>query len=292
MKKHIILATALCATLTAGAQMMPDTVLRVDDAKKLLLLESPEGLKVEVQGNGKDTVIFQPYEPDATVTSHQSAIAGVPIPKFSTSDGRWDVTSGGLGLGMVQATGKPAGMRTEMAKSFEIQWLNILAVRFAATRSTKISLGVGVDWRNYRMTQPTVAFVPLPGHERGIGLGTYPEGVQAKWSRIKTFSVGFPLMIRQQLPFNVLGKSRFSITAGAVFNINTFGSIKSCYVLDGNDTKRYADNVDLRRFTVDLMGIVSIAKDLGVYVRYSPMTVLEEPSLQFHPLSCGLILGF
>lgn len=220
-----------------------------------------------------------------------SLLSDIGLGDVPSRDSRWQPISEGLGLGFVQALDKPENMRTEMAKSFELLWLNVIGVRYRATPSTYLSVGAGVDWRNYRMTTPGYAFVR--SGERNVAIGAYPEGAsQCKWSRIKTMSVTFPILVRQELPFNVLGHQRFSVTAGAVLCYNAFGSVKTCYLDEaGNSTKRYFDNIGLRHFSVDLMASISIARNLGIYVKYSPMKVLEEPSLQFRPISCGFVIN-
>ncbi len=174
-------------------------------------------------------------------------------------------------------------MGLQWNKSFEISWVNALAVEYV-NRGFGVSLGLGFDWRNYKMT--IIHRMNLNG-EGGIKPDVYPEEVEPRSSRIKVFSLGIPLLISQKF-----GRSGMGVTAGAILNFNTHASLKTDYrTANGNEIEEYAEGFHHRRITVDLFGCLQFWKSCGLYVRYSPQSVLQgHNSPQFRPLSAGIML--
>ena len=75
----------------------------------------------------------------------------------------WNIYSGGLGLGWVDATSTPASFKT--GRSLELQWLTVV--------------GAASDGR--------LAMLP------------YPDGSSSRSSRLKTFSLTVPVIFRQRI---------------------------------------------------------------------------------------------
>ncbi len=136
------------------------------------------------------------------------------------------------------------------------------------------------------LNMSTVDSVCLNG-EGGIKPDVYPEEVEPRSSRIKVFSLGIPLLISQKF-----GRSGMGVTAGAILNFNTHASLKTDYrTANGNEIEEYAEGFHHRRITVDLFGCLQFWKSCGLYVRYSPQSVLQgHNSPQFRPLSAGIML--
>ncbi|MDE7126109.1 MAG: hypothetical protein K2O12_06495 [Muribaculaceae bacterium] len=206
------------------------------------------------------------------------------------ANGSWDVVVRGFMFGFVDGAGAPPSVDIEMGRSFEFAGLQLLGVRYSTpSQNTMISAGIGIDWRNYKMTGADVRFIPDgDGH---LTTGPYPEGVNARFSRLKVFSLGFPFLIEQKFPFRVPGNARFSITAGVVLNYNAHASSKTEWVdTESNRVDEYCGSIGHRRFTVDFIGIVRFCKFAGLYVKYSPQTVLcGSINPRFRSLSTGII---
>ena len=143
-----------------------------------------------------------------------------------------------------------------------------------------LSVGLGFNWKNFRMT----------GYERFVTdngrtlLGTYPTDAEPQYSRIKVFSVNFPVEYTRRL------KHDWEIGLAAILNVNTYASAETRYRLDGKSEKDFSKNIHQNRVTVDLRGSVRW-KSVGAYVKYSPCRVLKQdfgPS--FSGLSTGLTL--
>ena len=212
----------------------------------------------------------------------------LPLDKGRSSN--WDLTVGGPGIGWVNACGQPEGMGVEMGKSLEISWLNMIAVKYRMPwKSSHLSIGFGLDWRNYRISTSQNRFIPT--ENGGVATGQYPDDVEAKGSRLKVFSLGVPLLWHQTLPFRFIGDN-CSLRLGAVFNYNPHASMKTKWETpDGEKAEQVTDHIGQRRFTIDFMAALHIGYGLNLYVKYSPNSVLRgsgQPS--FTPLSSGLIL--
>lgn len=296
MYRHIITAiTAIITTFAAAAQdAAPDTIIVATNPSRTVITESPEGLKVTISNVAGDSVTenvyVQPYAPDASVRSGQHTNSRAAT---TFSDGvlgvkaknhHWEVVSGGFCLGFVYPHNQPADLGLQWNKSLEISWINALAVRYR-NRLMSLSLGLGFDWRNYKIT--------TSGHglgingEGGIATRPYPDATHSQASRIKVFSLGIPLLYTQKIP-----KTTLSVTIGGILNFNTHASLKAWYDnVDGNHIEEYAEGFHHRRVTFDLFGSINFYKGCGLYVRYSPQSVLQgHGSPQFNPLSAGLML--
>lgn len=117
---------------------------------------------------------------------------------------------------------------------------------------TWLSLGIGLDWRNYKITTSDKRLVVNP--QRQLEWGTYPDGTIAQSSRLKIFSLQFPLMFTGRIPSTSL-----TIDVGPVFNLNTYGSVLTHYEDNlGNRYKDFTKHINKRLFTVDLFGSVTL----------------------------------
>lgn len=195
-------------------------------------------------------------------------------------------------FGFVNTHKGPENLNVEMAKSFELGILQLAAVEYSTPGDwTNFSIGIGLDWRNYKMTTSDSRFIPVDGQ---VAVGPYPDDVQSKFSRLKIFSLSFPIMIEQKIPFKVPGGSYFSIAFGAVLNYNGHASMKTHWIdANHNQVEEYCGHIGRRPFTVDLMGIVRLSSCLGIYGKYSLMDTLRgDINPSFRTFSTGLILAY
>lgn len=79
------------------------------------------------------------------------------------------------------------------------------------------------------------------------------------------------------------------LRVGPILNFNTYSSIKGNYEdAAGNRCEYFTKNFDRNPVTVDFFGSISYHDVIGVYVRYSPMKVLKDPSpINFNPFTVG-----
>lgn len=291
MKKILMVSGAvlLLSAFTSKAEK-PDTLVNITDATTLLITESPSGVSVKVaKDSAADSlteVLNRSLEGDVVV--RQKRWHSPFRDDVFSSRSKWDLKIGGPAIGWVNAVGAPDGMDIEMGKSLEISWLNMLAVTYSPWKMSELSIGFGFDWRNYRISTSQTRFITTDAGT--IAVDAYPEGTKGHGSRLKVFSMGIPVMWRQWMPWNRLDGTRMSIGVGAVFNYNSHGSLLTKWTeADGRKAEQKTNHIGQRRFTVDLIGTVSVGWGLSLYVRYSPNTVLRGAGQpKFRPFSTGI----
>lgn len=283
----ISLLATLCAWIPANASEATDSVSTFTHLSTIVITESPEGLTVTDTDTltGASRVLFnRTYAPNATVKSTQSRRRDVTYNLISFNNSRhFDISSGGLSVGLVNAMGQPAGNGLQWEKSFEVSWLQIAGVQYT-TRFVDLSLGIGFTWRHFRMTGQNRMMADSEGN-----ISTLPitETIEGGSSRILTANLDFPLLLHIK-PYR-----KWKLSAGPVLNCTTHASLLTKYKMTPNiSMEESTKDFRYRKMSVDLYGSV-IYSDLGLYVRYSPQTVLTGTlSPQFHPLSVGVTLGF
>lgn len=250
-------------------------------------------LMIQIFGAPDNPDYFYSYEqeaPDAIDDTAEKVAAddwnfNVPIPGKKKSKGRarFEFESTGIGFGFVNAIDGPQEMDVKMARSHEIFWHEIVGVRWRPTRQgASFSTGIGIDWKNYRMT----GYTRFMKDGANVVLEKYAEGAEPKFSRLKLFNITLPVMFHQEF-----GKM-FEFSVGAVVNFNTYASMMTKYML--NDEERIKRDKDIRtnKVTVDMMAMFKI-EAIGVYAKYSPMSVLDTAyGPDFKSLSVGMTLLF
>lgn len=273
-----ILALAAILTTSINAVERPDTVI------------------TETRSDG---VIVTTYYPDDTTprsAAKTSEELGSPIitindKSIGFKNRHWTVTSGGFNIGWVASPGHPATMPVEMGKSWEIGWYEIIAVRYKPTSSTSISLGFGMDWRNYKITTPDYRF--SVSDDRIVTGEPYPDGVSPRNSRLKVFNLSIPLTVKQKLPLRLFGFKQW-IAAGVTANYAPHASMLTRWRnADGKDIKVESNKIGHRRWSYDLTVMLGLSSQVGVYMRYQPQSILKgasQPDLK--SLSTGLIFFY
>lgn len=294
MKKTIItiLGAMLCtAAATAASPEKADTVMSVDSPDRVTITESPDGVSIIVNGLKGDSTFVASHSRRFDAPTRVNAKSWhAPIP-LSRSRSGWEFTIGGPGIGWTMAVGQPDGTGIEMGKSLEISWLNMVALAYRMPwQSSALSFGFGLDWRNYRNSTSASCFVPVDGR---VEIGSYADGVSGTSSRLKVFSLGIPVLWKQKLPFRMLG-TQATLSLGAVFCYNSHASLRTCWTEpDGTKAVRTSNRIGQRRFSIDLIGLFTIAGPMSAYVRYSPNSVLRGPlQPHFRPFSTGLIFFY
>ncbi len=190
----------------------------------------------------------------------------------------WNIYTGGFVIGWNNAN----GIDVNMARSIDIGWLNVIGAKFKTRYGQRITMGVGIDWRNYRL-DGGCQFVDDGGM---LSVGAYPDGATNRLSRVKVFSLTMPLLLRQRL------FSTVDIFAGPVVNFNVHASVLTQYKMGDEKIKVSHTGIHPVPVTVDILGGVKW-KFIGAYVRYSPCHVLQERyAPAFTPFTTGIIMGF
>lgn len=293
----LTLGLAFLITTPLHAQIEePDTILKITTPTKVILTENADGTNVEVRTVGEqDDIIasvLTEYSSESSVRTksregklqqwwHNRNLLDVS----NEDDSHWGVSVDGVCIGLNNAVNQTPENGLQWSKSFEISWLSCLNVYYEFNRS-KISLGLGFDWRNYKITTSDKCLTA--NEDKGIEWGIYPEGSKGRFSRLKVFSLQLPLLYEWDIP-----KSSVTFKAGPILNFNTYASLKSVWDdADGNRRETFTKNISPRRCTIDFFASISFCKAIGIYVRYSPMKVMDSPNtINFQPLTVGLGFG-
>jgi hypothetical protein len=200
-------------------------------------------------------------------------------------------------VGVNVPTGAPDGMKFAPFRSWELNW-TILQYNYTPQDwKTTFSAGVGFNWRVYTLkghdtyfakqsdgwittVNQTIANSYLGGGEYDV-LGFKMQDLS---SNIHTTSLSFPLLIKQRFHKN------FAVSVGAQVNWNFWGRIHNYYEFEDHQIDDYTKKIGQRDLTVDVLGIVDFGK-IGIYCKYSPMSVLEKDrGPKFQSLAFGIYL--
>ena len=288
MKKIFPLLTLALAALPAAATLPEDTVVTVTRPDSVILLQSDSTVHLSIYGREDDDTYRFDYDkkfsPEGRVVTHQKTSGldfTLPFLRPEGQRGKSYFSMGGVGFGFVNALGAPDPMNVNMAASYEV-FADLLTYGRYVGPHADLSIGFGINWRNYRMNGRT-RFV-MNGD--CIGLSPYPDGADIDFSRIKVFSLTFPFRYTQHL------SKHFTYSLAAILNVNTYASLKTHYTLDGE--KHHSVFKDIRQtpVTVDFMGQVQF-HSVGLYVKYSPCRMLNTDfGPDFSHLSAGITLFY
>ena len=292
MKILIVLVMSILAgSMSCLAQTSQDTTIVVNNANKITIEKSHNSMAVKVEGTADNPVFFysQTMEVDssaAVITTEKNADWDFTIPFVGKNNKsrRYYMTESltSIGIGMVNVVNAPDDLNVDMGASYELSVDNLLKFRYNLLPVTSVSLGAGVSWRNYRMTGHT-RFVK---EGNNIALDSYPEGADIKFSRLKIFSITVPFMINQ-----AIGRKAV-LSLGPVVNINTYGSLKTRYVLNDEKIKEQSKNIRQNSATIDFMAKLRLG-EIGVYAKYSPSDVLNAAfGPEFNSFSAGVCWFF
>jgi len=302
MKKYICaLAAAVISSAAAFAACgndvsePVDTVLHVKNASAVVITENASGVSVDVKGLENDeafhTTCDIPYEKDGVIKTHQSFSMPLSLMLSRSQDviGMFQ----GLHFGFTGAVDAPSEMNTQMGKSFEIGIDNLIFYghQFGPSGRSMIQVGMGINWRNYRMTGDN-RFDMSDGN---VIITGYPEDTEGNFSRVKVFSLTFPIAYSYRTPVKALGKSHLGFKLAAMLNWNSHASMLTQYLIeDGTKVKENHDRIGHRKFSVDVQLGVQVAPAVCLYVKYTPFDLFKSgtSSPKFHTISTGVSLGF
>ena len=287
-----ILALAMLAAASMSAQEAADTVLHVNNANRVYIQQNSEGLKIKVDGTSSDssftTEYSEVYDGDYAVES--KVLFG--FKRFSKrKDSFWkndDITINGFGFGMVATPGGTEAAGFEVGKSFEFTWLNMLAWVHRFSRNGYLSIGAGMNWRNYRNSRGTVMFT---ADELGDAvMSRFPDGASSCASQIKVVRFGFPILWQQRFLRDK------SLWIGPIINLTTHATAKSTWTDPATGHKQQScRNINTRLCTIDLYAQLNFAQHFGVYWRWTPQSVLKTPTTdtpKFTGMSFGITTLF
>lgn len=304
MRKLFFAAASFAAAWAAGAS----AALRVphgmpEGGRDTVVIMSPDSVVMEARAGGEFRVTVHGqagnpqfrYSRQVCVDTDEPVVErerrrdwdfNVPFSSRSSKASRkcsHSFCMSGLTLGFVRPLDAPAGMHTDWGASLEIAMPMLLGYGYhTASGRFDFSVGLGLGWRNLRMTGRT-RFVKDGDR---LVMGSYPEGADIKFSRLKFFSLMVPLMATCHL-----GRG-FELKLGPVLNFNTFANVKTRYCIDGHKVKEKFGNIHQRPVTADVMAVLEY-RGVGFYTHYSPCNLLNADfGPDFQTLSMGVALFY
>lgn len=292
MKRILNLSFILSLLSVSPVAAQNDTVV-IRNPQKVTIVTGDSLQKIIVQGKeGDDKFMYQNtiqlvdsnYVSTTRIGRDRwELIPSVKVDKKDDANRRnsSNVLTAHLGLGFTAPT--KADSRTDFStfKSWEIfatllQWDH----HFDRRERNTMSLGLGIDWKNYRMTGDT-RFTKAP--DGNVVIDKYPLQVSPDFSRIKIFSLTTNLEVNHSFDDD------FWIGFGPVVNFNVYGSILTKYSMYGDEIKKREKNIRQRPITIDWMLRVGLF-GVPIYLKYSPDNVLKDGGVKFRSLSFGLYL--
>lgn len=286
--KTILLGMALAFSSSAFATVNDNDTLIVESPRQVKIVTNDSLQHIEVLGS-KDNPSYRYVNTIQLVDSNY-------VSTSSINEKTWDFSIAGfnkskssnkkvefamrLAFGFNNAPGMPRAADLQPFKSWEIWWVIADWVYKPWRNNHAFSVGVGVDWRNYRITGDQ-RFVQ---NNRVVTFDSYPANSNPQFSRIKVFSVNFPLAYEYD------GKY-FGFSVGPVINFNTYSSLKTRYKMDGHKIADESTGVRVNPVTIDFMCSVNIYGGPDFYVKYSPCDLLRNGyGPKFKTLSFGILL--
>ena len=279
MKKLLYIAIFLSSSFLSSvfAQVTPDTVLNVTDAN-LIVSQNEDGLTIDVETKDGNLKTFDyPYIAGKTYSVERTY--SNPATFFRRQN--FSIGFSGFSVGFVKALSAPEGMMQEMGKSMEFSLDQIISFQWNLPgHKDMLAVGIGVDWKNYRMTGDK----RLIRKNRQVSLEDWGEGETPVDSRLKTFSL--------QLPFSYVHSFRSFMKFGlsVILDANIYGSLKGHFKsLDGTKHETFQKCTrEINKFSVDFKGTIQFCPYLALYCKYSPFKVFREGlGPQFTPITAG-----
>lgn len=281
------LATILAAaTLSVTAQESADTLAVVNNAHSVIVTESKSGNTITVVGQGDDKDFYYSYSQvenpaDKAEAQQEESEWGLSLPflKERAKKKSEVIWLGKTYIGISLPVDEPQGLDA----SIECGVGELVGVRLSPwAKGPSFSLGLGLHYQQYTLHSEQI--FGMDG--KRIGIIRKPEGSYDTSSRLRNFGFQVPVTISQKLT----GDFGFSI--GASLKFNTYTKASSRYSIDGIQYDKSFKGLHQRLMTVDIYAAVGLMEDIGLYVRYSPMSLFQSGyGPKFDAISFGITLG-
>lgn len=282
MKRKLFFMMALAVAMGAQGQVKNDTTI-INNARKVTIVTNDSLQKIKVVGTEGNSA----YRYENTIQLRDSNYVRR---QHESGKGResWDFD---LAVGWCAPTSVPDGMSFAPFKSWE--WILGFRYKYRPKKALQTySVGLWCNWRRYTLSSDYMFMkgVKISGDQSSasneVGVGSFPKDASGRRSRINIFSLSVPLLFTQRFG----QKSDWRFTVGPVVNFNLRGRINTEYTLGDYDYDITTKGIEYRPVTVDFMGFVTY-KELSIYCKYSPMSVLKtDMGPQFHSLTFGIFI--
>ena len=212
---------------------------------------------------------------------------GIKLSKDDDND-NWSMHFA-LGVNIPQ---KAEGHSFAPFRSWELN-LTLLQYDYTPGKShTTLSAGLGFNWRSYTLSGHDNCFtkaldyvdvIPLKSayaaFASAVGVSDKIDNLS---SSVSTTAIAMPLLIKQRF------SKSFAISVGAQLNWNFYSRVHNYYEIGDVEYDEYTKKIGQRPITVDVLGILHFGK-VGVYCKYSPMSVLKKDrGVEFKSFAAGI----
>ena len=270
MKQTVLLIVAIFSVALV-CSATNDTVKVIENPSQVIITETPNGVKVNVQGSKDDNSAKYSYtvehQANDKVTTNQESDWEIRYPfakSDSTSTSHWAIIMDGFYMG-----GGISHSWDMINNSFEIGLLNFAAINYDSRHGQDISLGVGIHHKSFSLKRPNM----LVRDEMTdvVSAMHYPEGVEStdRSSNLNMWALQFPLIFRQKI------YKSFSIRLGGIMNWNYLAQVNNHFKIGKSDYHITERGLKQNKITFDVMGGLTLG-EIGIYCRYSPNEVFKK----------------
>lgn len=289
--KKLCFTTLLLFGLTAHAETVGDTLV-IKNAEKVTIETLDTVQHISIRG-ARDNAGFRydqriAYKDTTAVRRSYSKLKDFNKIRLSKKGKKnyWE-SSLHLCLGLNAMTSVNDEVYSDANWSFKV-WPSI-EIGVAVTADwcpfgfkNKWSLGLGVDWRNYRMSKDT--YIDKDNNAR-LYLEPYVDEQTERRTSLNVFSVQVPLLYTHTFDAD----ERWSVTLGAIVNFNTTAYAFRKYTAFGEDFEVERHDIGVRPVTLDFMVAVDAPYLPMLYFKYSPTTLFKSGrGPKMHQLSFGI----
>lgn len=167
--------------------------------------------------------------------------------------------------------------------SFEIAAADLIGIDWCTSRKTTLGVGLGFGF-NRVTTDDKMLFVK---DMDALAVASAPDEAEVDFARWDTWRFQIPLMFSQKLAGD------FGFGLATIVNFNTYSTATNRYKIDRTRYTETIKGLNQRLVTVDFMATLGFVNGIGAYVKWSPMTAMQNlygPS--FRNFSIGVNLNF
>lgn len=289
--KRFLFATMMMMATTAFAS--ENDTLIIEKPQRVIIITSDSLQSIHVKGKEGDnqfdyqnTIQLLDSNYVSTETYNKTLWDLMPFVKNKDSENRGTMEFAliaSIGVGFTSAVGTADQLNIPVGPSWEFMW-DIAHIQIHPWKELghHFKTGIGLDWRNYRMTDQK-RFVEMSDGQ--IDVTPYPQGSEPDFSRIKVLSLTVPFTYG----FYPSRKGLFrGFEVGPVLNFNVYSSIKTRYSVNGENQKDFTKGLHKNPVTVDFMLKLRM-RYFGFYAKYSPCNVLDTAyGPKFKSVSFGI----
>ena len=185
-----------------------------------------------------------------------------------------------LYIGWTHPFSAPSGIKN----SVDFGVPSIVSLRWNATKSTSLSLGLGLGGNWYNADGHGQHLAKL-----GDKLIFLPNSTE--WKSVKSKFTSTDLLIPLAFKQNIVGDFGFSLSAIASLSLTT--DAYTSYMVDNVKYTDHFRNMQIRPFTADFVATLGWNSSFSVYFKYSPWSKFKDGfGPQFKSYSIGLQLNY